>query len=246
MIDYFLCFPAGTPIRTDKGLVPIQKIRIGDRVLSKNEHSGTLEYEKVTQLLPPHSSKLVKLRVSGETAALEPTPNHPFFARRAGQTNGTWIQAGQLQTGDQVLTAKSGWHTVLSVSAVNGKETVYNFEVDANHDYFAGRTGVLVHNGLCTVGRWMSPDELEAMQQSGQVQESFNNGVTSVTVPPDPAAYTNAPEGDVFAQFDVPTDSVHFIDPNTGWGKIFGPNNIPFGKFFGITEMPPATNITIP
>ncbi len=41
------------------------------------------------------------------------------------------------------------------------------------------------------------------MQATGRVQESFNNGVTSVTLPPNPAAYTNASAGDVFVQFDV-------------------------------------------
>lgn len=137
------------PVRTDKGLIPIQKIKVGDRVLARNEHSGRIEYEKVVGLVPPHPSKLVKLQIAGEAHALEPTPNHPFFARRAGQTAGTWIPAGQLERSDQVLTARNGWRKVLSVTPANGEQTVYNFEVDADHDYFAGNEAVLVHNALC-------------------------------------------------------------------------------------------------
>lgn len=94
-----------------------------------------------------------------------------------------------------------------------------------------------------TVGRWMSQSELDAMQETGQVQESFNNGVTSVSLPPDPAAYTNAPAGDVFVQFDVPQSAIGASDGT--WAKIYGPNSI-FGPIRGITEMPPATNIVVP
>jgi hypothetical protein len=108
--------------------------------------------------------------------------------------------------------------------------------------FWFGNPRVQAVGDLTTGGRWRSPDELEAMQNSGRVQESFHNGATSVTVPPNPAAYMNAPEGDVFVQFDVPSDSVQAIDSSNGWGKIYGPNSVPFGQYYGITEMPPATN----
>ena len=43
-------FVAGTLIHTDKGLVPIQDIKVGDRVLSKPEDgSGDIEYKPVVK-----------------------------------------------------------------------------------------------------------------------------------------------------------------------------------------------------
>lgn len=89
----------------------------------------------------------------------------------------------------------------------------------------------------------MSQTELDAMTSSGRVQESFNNGVTSVTVPPNPRLYRAAPTGDIFTQFDVPTSSLNGV--GTGTAKIYGPNSI-FDPRLGITEMPQATNIVIP
>lgn len=94
-----------------------------------------------------------------------------------------------------------------------------------------------------TVGRWMSPAELAQMQASGQVVESNLSGVTSVTYPPNPGAYTNAPPGDVYVQFDVPSGSVY--PGGEGWGKIYGPSSVPYGEYYGITEMPPAINIEV-
>ena len=151
--------------------------------------------------------------------------------------------------GEQIETQNGRWAAVQSVTPVKGLATVYNLTVEEDHDYFVGEQGLLVHNAdpapvLTTVGRWMSPAELEAMQAEGLVQESTLNGVTSVSIPPNPAAYTNAPPGDVFVEFDVPEGAVRNISPN-GWGKIFGPNSI-FGPKLGITEMPPATNIKVP
>jgi hypothetical protein len=93
-----------------------------------------------------------------------------------------------------------------------------------------------------TVGRWMSQAELSGMQDTGLVQESFNNGITSVSMPPNPGAYLAAPEGDVFVQFDVPQSAIGASDGT--WAKIFGPNSI-FGPVKGITQMPPATNLVV-
>jgi len=64
--------------------------------------------------------------------------------------------------------------------------------------------------------------------------------VTSVTVPPAPDSYTNAPKGDIFVEFDVPASAVRSLPG--GWGKIYGPNSM-FGEALGIKEMPAAENI---
>lgn len=143
-----LCFPAATPVRTRRGVVPIEKIKVGDEVLSRDRKSGKLEYEKVTGLIKPHSSKLLEVRISGERYALRPTPEHPFFVRmNAG--GGSWVRASQLLAGDSILTKKGTWTAITSIAPLTETETVYNFEVGRNHDFFVGATGLLVHNALC-------------------------------------------------------------------------------------------------
>jgi len=92
------------------------------------------------------------------------------------------------------------------------------------------------------VGRWMSPEELSQMKESGRVVESDLNGVTSVTYPPNPGAWT-PPSGRVFATFDVPASSVRFPMSN-GWAKILGPHSFA-AELYEITEMPEALNIEV-
>jgi hypothetical protein len=57
-----------------------------------------------------------------------------------------WVKAADLRTGDFLETPAGGWRRVVSVTALLGEQTVYNFTVDQDHDYFVGETGFLVHN----------------------------------------------------------------------------------------------------
>lgn len=54
-----------------------------------------------------------------------------------------------MQAGDDVLTEKGEWERVNGDRPLKGVATVYNFEVQDDHDYFVGTTGFLVHNSIC-------------------------------------------------------------------------------------------------
>lgn len=61
--------------------------------------------------------------------------------------------------------------------------------------FYASATGsvlTLELDGTVRVGRFMSPQELEAMQTTGRLQQSLNGGVTSVSHPANPATYRAA------------------------------------------------------
>ena len=92
----------------------------------------------------------------------------------------------------------------------------------------------------------MSPDELAKMKSTGRVQEG-GGGQTRVADPSDPNAFRNAPDGDVFVEFDVPANRV--VPHSTGTGRIPGPNSpdarVP-GRNPADFEMPSATNINVP
>src|SRR5690606_487237 len=77
--------------------------------------------------------------------------------------------------------------------------------------------------GMTRVGRWMSPAELKAMQETGVVQEGAG-GVHRVAVPVDPTAYKAAPPGDLFVTYDVPTTTLKNAGQDN-WRLIPGPNS---------------------
>ena len=148
-----LCFPGGTLVRTKHGLVPIEKLRIGEEVLSRNLQTKKLEYRKVIGLAQPHPDKLLELHLAGSAHSLNATSDHQFFAKTASGGAGVWAPATKLRAGDLVLNVKGTWTKVTAISNVDNTQTVYNFEVEDDHDYFVGQTGLLVHNaGTCAFG----------------------------------------------------------------------------------------------
>lgn len=101
--------------------------------------------------------------------------------------------------------------------------------------------GLPLGSGYVRVGRWMSEAEHNAMVATGRVQESTLNGVTSVSSPPNASAWIRQTTAPRYVEFDVPAGAVRpGVSPNA---KIYGPNSI-FGPRLGISEMPPALNIT--
>ena len=89
-------FVAGTLVHTDKGLVPIEQLKIGDMVLSALENSiptpnGNLEaaYKPVTRVFKS-SEKQGVIGPLGNPSIIC-TANHPFWTREKG-----WIKAEDL------------------------------------------------------------------------------------------------------------------------------------------------------
>ncbi|MBC8952820.1 RHS repeat-associated core domain-containing protein [Xenorhabdus sp. PB62.4] len=98
-----------------------------------------------------------------------------------------------------------------------------------------------------TVGRWMSPDELQKMRATGKVIQS-NTGTTHVGYPANIDAFgKQAKPGAVYVEFGVPEGSL--IKTNDEWAKIVGPDSLEGRlakrKGLPVPEMPEVTNIEV-
>jgi len=139
LIRHVSCFAAGTPVWTDQGPVAIEKITVGDRVLSKDIETGALAYRPVlkTTVRPPH--ELTTLRLSDETIVC--TSGHLFWSSGHG-----WVKARD-------LTSQTMLHTVTGNTAVWSSRkgqtgSAHNLVVADFHTYFVGATGVLAQDLL--------------------------------------------------------------------------------------------------
>jgi RHS repeat-associated protein len=143
------CFVAGTRVTmADGSETPIERIRVGDRVLAFDEATGRLAPAPVTRVFVhgDWKDRAATVLINGRVRA---TGNHPFYV------NGTWKRADQIHPGDLLrqLTPlaldRGAARTTVSESASSvaplpGVDTVYNLEVADYHTYFA--EGWLVHN----------------------------------------------------------------------------------------------------
>ncbi|HMV22554.1 MAG TPA: polymorphic toxin-type HINT domain-containing protein, partial [Rhodocyclaceae bacterium] len=104
------CFIAGTLVHTDQGLVPIEQIKVGDRVLSQPEETGERAYKRVvnTFAFDDKAVWVVKYSIGPHDGSkpnqmvfhLYATDNHPFWVDGKG-----WIAAKCLKKYDQMRLA---------------------------------------------------------------------------------------------------------------------------------------------
>ena len=96
----------------------------------------------VTALFIHYDAEVWDLRVEGESRAIGVTVTHPFWS----VTRRTWMSAAELQAGELLLAEDGRTPRVLSFTKREGREPVYNIEVDGDHVYRVGEQGLLVHN----------------------------------------------------------------------------------------------------
>ncbi|HEY6094213.1 MAG TPA: polymorphic toxin-type HINT domain-containing protein [Gallionellaceae bacterium] len=94
------CFVAGTLVWTDKGLVPIEQIKVGDMVLSKPENgTGELAYKLVVNTFVHEDKEIWFFEYydmdTGNPSYLYGTANHPIWVKGKG-----WISIDSLSRGD--------------------------------------------------------------------------------------------------------------------------------------------------
>jgi hypothetical protein len=135
---FFLsCFLPGTMVWTDTGMVPIEKVRIGDRVLSQDQDSGELTYKLVIDATIRPPSPTLRLGMGDEEIAT--TMGHLLWVTGLG-----WQMAKEVQVGDQ-LHGVHGGQTVDYIKPGPESEA-YNLVVADFSTYFIGRYRILVHD----------------------------------------------------------------------------------------------------
>ncbi len=131
------CFAAGTPVSTERGPLPIERIQVGDRVLAKQVTTGELAYKPVLYTSVRRPMALVTLKIGDEPITC--TGGHRFWVSGNG-----WVKARDL-TPDARLHTATGNALVAAIAAGPSQET-YNLVVDDFHTYFVGNARIMVQD----------------------------------------------------------------------------------------------------
>ena len=138
------CFVAGTLVMAVAGMVAIETIKSGDKVISTDPETMETSPKTVLETYIREVTTLVHLTVNGEEIVT--TVDHPFYVKNQG-----FIKTGELIVGDELLDVNGNVLLVenFDVELTEEPTTVYNFQVEDFHTYHVGENGVWVHNSNC-------------------------------------------------------------------------------------------------
>jgi Ca-activated chloride channel family protein len=157
------CFPAGTGVWTEDGLVPIETIATGSRVYTCDPLQRCWVLRKVLQVkIHEFAGELLSIRF--DDTAMQVTGNHPVWvlsgrdlAKRPAATEvgyterretpqRRWLEARSLLPGDRLLGLNDRPIPIVDIDRQSTETTVYNLKVEGLHTYAVGLDGILVHN----------------------------------------------------------------------------------------------------
>ncbi|WP_044640086.1 polymorphic toxin-type HINT domain-containing protein [Risungbinella massiliensis] len=113
------CFTINTKVLTKDGQKKIQDLKIGDKVLAKDEKTGKQAYKAVQWLFEKKVKEVYKLYIGKEV--IETTGEHPFWIQGKG-----WVQAKDLKSGDEVEDDEGKILVIWNIEREKKETTVYN------------------------------------------------------------------------------------------------------------------------
>lgn len=132
------CLVAGTQIPTDRGLVAVDKIQIGDQVLSKNIATGEITFKPVVHTTVREPVPVKRFVLNGQPVVS--SSGHHFWVSGDG-----WKKTRELVEGQPIHTA-TGMTRIVSVVDEPEPAAVYNLVVADFHTYFVGPEMILSHD----------------------------------------------------------------------------------------------------
>src|SRR5205807_2624749 len=94
---HFSCFAAGTPVHGIDGPLPIETVRVGDRVLTQDAETGLMSFRPVVAAYHNPPSATLQIDLDGDPVIA--TGIHRFWLAGRG-----WAMARDLKPGDRVRT----------------------------------------------------------------------------------------------------------------------------------------------
>jgi tape measure domain-containing protein len=131
------CFIAGTMVNGRYGPVAIERLRIGDEVMTYDENDMFYEFQKIVDTITNIRNDLVTIKT--KASSITCSPNHRFLVKYIA-----WVEAKDLVPGTILTNISGSDEEVVSVENYSGEHTVYNLTVAVTHTYLVN--GYVVHN----------------------------------------------------------------------------------------------------
>lgn len=105
---------AGTLVLSDKGLVPIEQIKVGDVLLSRQEMTGEVEYKPVAKAFRREGMTILAISCAVDVDGSSSYMLHPSSSQLLWALDKGWRRADALDSGARLLLADGLTAVVLS------------------------------------------------------------------------------------------------------------------------------------
>ncbi|MBL8890940.1 MAG: Hint domain-containing protein [Planctomycetaceae bacterium] len=146
------CFVAGTVAWTERGRLPIETLRTGDRVLSRDLRTNQLVYRNVITSTIREATQTLQIQLPNET--LRVSGGHPLHVDGEG-----WVRVRDLKPG-MALTGRESPVVIQAISP-GATEVLYNLVVERDSNFYVGQQGVLSHDHSIPATRTVVPKPVQ-------------------------------------------------------------------------------------
>ena len=138
------CFLAGTKIKIPNGYKDIDKMFIGDLVLTYNSKIQKNEYKRIVNVFKFDNMHEELYTIKAGDVEFSLTSQHTVYTYRDYEYK--YIPAKKLIIGDIVRDSNGEEYKITEINHKPIIETVYNLETEGNHNFYIGYNEILVHN----------------------------------------------------------------------------------------------------
>ena len=139
-------FGAGTLVHTTAGLIPIEKVALGDYVHCYDILGN--QTQKVTHKKYTFEKNCAALVLHNADGVIVVSRQQEFYMPKEG----IWKKAGDLKTGDTLLQFNTHHATIQAIHELPKITLLFDLSVEECHNYFVSHKGVLVHNFAPAIG----------------------------------------------------------------------------------------------
>tara|TARA_Y100000296_G_C5106712_1_gene222950 strand:- start:45 stop:722 length:678 start_codon:yes stop_codon:yes gene_type:complete len=142
------CFVEDTLVSTPDGQIPIQTLKVGDKIYAFNEHNDDTVIDTISNLMShtPEEDTFGLYKITTKTNEVTATGNHPFVKLNPeyDDSGADWTSARLLKVGDKIYDESGIAQPIVSIEKLDHKEPTYNLSIEDTHTYIAN--GFRVHN----------------------------------------------------------------------------------------------------
>ena len=156
------CLIKGTLILTPNGLTPIERLKIGDKIISYDVSAENIVTNTVTKIAISKINSTIKVVLQNENI-VEGTSEHPFYL----PNKKSYLKMKNLKIGDNFLMKNGKKIAVKNIYSNHYHAPIKVYDISVSplfHNYFAGN--VLVHNKIFYID--FDNQDLSGQDLSGQ------------------------------------------------------------------------------